>query len=286
MRVGTVKQIWRHPVKSMRGERIESCAPQPRVGIPGDRGWALRDEIVQEIRGAKKLPRILQCAARYLEEPTGADVPHVEITLPDGATALSEDPNVSQILSRALEREVTLWPRQPAEDLEHYRRRESTDDVEALVREASGLLPEEPLPDMSVVDPLAIEYVSPPGTYFDYYELHLVTTASLAELARLTPGARVDPRRFRPNLLIEALEGASGFVEFDWCGRDLEIGRARIRAVHPMMRCAMTTWPQDDLPKAPAIMRSLVRHAQQNLGIGLWVVSPGKIRVGDSVELI
>ena len=34
------------------GERLERCTVGPR-GIPGDRGWALRDEKAGEIRGAK-----------------------------------------------------------------------------------------------------------------------------------------------------------------------------------------------------------------------------------------
>jgi len=35
--VATVKEIWRFPVKSMQGERVDRCTLGPR-GIPGDRG--------------------------------------------------------------------------------------------------------------------------------------------------------------------------------------------------------------------------------------------------------
>ena len=51
MRVGTVIEIWRYPVKSMGGEQLDRCVVGER-GLPGDRGWALRDEVAGEIRGA------------------------------------------------------------------------------------------------------------------------------------------------------------------------------------------------------------------------------------------
>lgn len=38
VRVGLVRELWRYPVKSMRGEQIERAEVQPRYGIPGDRG--------------------------------------------------------------------------------------------------------------------------------------------------------------------------------------------------------------------------------------------------------
>ena len=40
--VGTVQELWRYPVKSMGGERIEQ-ATLGAAGLPGDRGWAVRD---------------------------------------------------------------------------------------------------------------------------------------------------------------------------------------------------------------------------------------------------
>ncbi|HAC44902.1 MAG TPA: Fe-S protein, partial [Chloroflexi bacterium] len=39
---GTVAEIWRYPVKSMAGERLESCLVA-ETGLEGDRRWALVD---------------------------------------------------------------------------------------------------------------------------------------------------------------------------------------------------------------------------------------------------
>jgi uncharacterized protein YcbX len=270
----------------MAGEPLGRCRALRTTGIPGDRVWAVRDEAAGEIRGAKKIPGLLRCAARCRDEPLGDESPPVEITLPDGEVVASDGPGVSEKLSRALERKVRLCARQPAQDLDHYRRAAPITDVEAELREACGLLPDEPLPVMDGVDPRLLEFVSPPGTYFDGTELHLITTASLASLARLAPASRIDVRRFRPNLVVETDPELDGFPELDWVGRELRIGGVRARVEIPMMRCAMVTWAQADLPKDPGLMRTLVRQTKQNRGIGLSVSAPGELVTGDPVELL
>ena len=68
MQIGVVKQIYRYAVKSMAGERLDECTVG-LLGIPGDRGWALRDETTGEITNGKNFPVLMQCAARYREAP-------------------------------------------------------------------------------------------------------------------------------------------------------------------------------------------------------------------------
>jgi len=104
-----VKEIWRYPVKSMQGERLGQCQ-LTAGGIPLDRGWAVRDEESQQIRGAKWIGELMTCAARYLDGTSAGTVPHVEIALPSGARVRSDDPAVHDALSGVLGRKVTLWP--------------------------------------------------------------------------------------------------------------------------------------------------------------------------------
>ena len=284
--VGRVREIWRYAVKSMGGEKLSDCAVGA-LGIAGDRGWALRDERAGEIRGAKKLPALLQCAARYLEEPTGDTIPHVLIALPDGAQVRSDDPQVSERISALVGRPVTLHPRRPPADKDHYRRAAPDNpDFTAELRSIFGRLPDEPLPDLSVFPPEIFEFTSPLGTYFDAFPLHLLTDASLDALRRKTPSADFDPRRFRANFLIETTNGSEGLLETSWTGRPLRIGNVAIKVEMPTARCVMTTLPQGDLAKQPAVLRTIVREGDQCLGVYATVTEPGQVAVGDPVELV
>ena len=286
MIVGRITQLWRYPVKSMHGERLDAVTLGAR-GLPGDRGWAVRDEVAGEIRGAKKLPALMRCAARYLAEPSDDTVPPAEITLPDGTRIRSDAHDVSTRLSALLGRAVILWPRRPATDREHYRRAAPDNpDLMAELRQVFGRLDDEPLPDLSVFPAEIMEFTSPLGTYFDAFPLHLLTTASLAAMAAQNPGARFDVRRFRPNVLIEPVDGAVGLVENGWCGRTLRLGTATARIEMPCTRCVMTTQEQADLPKDPSILRTIVRDADQSLGVYATPADPGHLAVGDAVELI
>src|SRR5215210_205898 len=122
MFVGRVKEVWRYPLKSMAGERLEAAGVGER-GLWGDRGWALRDEEAGEIRGAKISPALMLCAARYREEPAAEGAPpHADITLPDGTRTSTDAVDVNERLSQLVGRSVTLWPLQPASDRAHYRR--------------------------------------------------------------------------------------------------------------------------------------------------------------------
>ena len=288
MQVGTIQALWRYPVKSMAGEKINEADVEKVYGIPGDRGWAIRDEEIGEIRGAKNIRELLQLSARYLEQPQGAQTPAVEIDLGNGGVRRCDDPNINEALSTRLKKKVSLWPRQPADNLDHYRRVEALDETE--MRRVMGLLAEEPLPEwfehateetLERVD----KFVAPPGVYFDGAELHLISTTSLATLSSLMPESVIDSRRFRPNIVLDSA-ASEGFPEMEWCGRHLQVGTAVLKIVSPMVRCSMVTHTQGELPKDPKIMRTLVQEAGMNFGVALWVIEPGTFKVGDPVELV
>src|SRR2546427_12352455 len=105
----------------MGGEQLDRCVVGER-GLPGDRGWALRDEVAGEIRGAKRCPQLLRAAHRSLEEPAVGRIPAAESTLPDEARVRSDAPEAAARLSELVGKPVTLWPLRPAGDLAHYRR--------------------------------------------------------------------------------------------------------------------------------------------------------------------
>ena len=96
MQVGTIHELWRHPVKSLGGESVASVQ-LTRQGVLGDRCWALVDAATGEIRSAKQLPRLLAFRARFAPDATplphsyGDAVAAVEVEGPDGARYASRD---------------------------------------------------------------------------------------------------------------------------------------------------------------------------------------------------
>ena len=291
MAQASVKEIWRYPVKSMQGERL-TRTDLGRGGIPYDRGWALRDEAEKTIRGAKHLGALMNCAARYLMDTRTDPVPKAEITLPDGRRINSDDATVNAVLSEVVGRAVTLWPLQPRENEAHYRVNAPVSDVEAYLRKVFALEPDEPIPNLTAfpADVLqeVMQYASPRGTYFDAFPVNVLTEASMRYMKTLLPDSVIDVRRFRPNFLIADDNAGAKPIEFDWVGREVSLGAARIAAIMRCPRCIMTTRAQEgagvSLPRDSAIMRTLVRETEQNLSIYATVVTEGRVAVGDTVN--
>lgn len=281
MRIGTVQSLWRYPVKSMLGEQLAASLIGP-LGLPGDRGYAIRDERIKEIRGAKKIPRLLEFSARYVDAPTDTHLPPVEITLPTGATVRTDDSQVHARLSEAFGHDVTIWPRQPAENLEHYRRSPRAPDD---IRQVLGLEEGDPMPSFEGIPQDIFQYVSPLGTYFDAYPLHVVTTATLQALSAIHPEGQFAPERFRPNIVIATDHMSGGNDEPAWKGKTVRIGEVEILVSVPTIRCVMTTMPQGALPKDPRILRTVVQHHNHHVGVYATIKRAGDIRVGDPVEL-
>jgi MOSC domain-containing protein len=147
MDVGEVGELWRYPFKSMAGESTTAAAVSPS-GILGDRCWAVRDEELGGIRGARRFPELMRCRARFVREPSDpGDSGDVAITLPSGETVATTDPSAAMALSTALGHRVSVWPRQPASDLDHHRLGQpSQADPRAELREMFALDDDEDRP--------------------------------------------------------------------------------------------------------------------------------------------
>jgi hypothetical protein len=270
----------------MLGERLDSVS-LGSDGLRGDRAWAARDEERGGIEGARKLPQLMGCAARFdADVPDTGVLPVPEIEWPDGTRLAANDPAAAKHLSELTGRSITLWPRLPAADVDHYRRGapDNPDLLEEL-RAIFGRLPDEPLPDIGAFPPEILTASTLPGTYFDCYPLFLLSRRSLASLQKARPESRFDARRFRPNLLLDT-DAAGAFPEAAWVGKRLRVGEAVIRVAMECPRCLMTTHAFADLPKDPKIMRTLVQQNGGNVGVYASIETPGTVREGDALELL
>ena len=117
---------------------------------------------------------------------------------------------------------------------------------------------------------------------FDTFPLSLLSTQALAGLGRLA-GTDLTPARFRPNLLVDA--PGLDFPEDAWVGRVLRIGSLRVRVDQRDERCVMVTIDPVTLLRDPAILRAIARERDARLGVYGTTVTPGRVAVGDAVEL-
>lgn len=108
---GSIAALWRFPVKSMLGERLER-AEISEHGIPGDRAFALFDRETGKRVSAvnvRRFPELFSFRATYARAPkAGEPLPQVIIELPNGDSVESDDPGVHEAISAHLSHEVTL----------------------------------------------------------------------------------------------------------------------------------------------------------------------------------
>lgn len=145
--------------------------------------------------------------------------------------------------------------------------------------------------DSGTVDAALSSYVGRPVSlaregavpHHDDGPVHLVTTASLRWAERVH-GRAVDPRRLRPNLVLET--DGEGLLEQGWLGRRLALGEHLVlEVVDPMPRCVMVDLDQHALAVPGGLLKDLTDHNDGCLGVLARVLRPGPVRVGDAAVL-
>ena len=274
----TISSLWRYPVKSMAGEELNTVEVTAS-GLTGDRAYALMDTANGKVGSAKSVKRfgeLLKYQAKFVTQPESEGVaPPVRITLPDGTTLDSEQPDSQAALAAAFGPQVSL---------------RSTAPDGLMLEFAPGTLGGK----YAKTSEVPVAGAAPRGALFDYACVHILTTSALQRLQEAYPEGQFSVQRFRPNIVVDCA-GESGFVENSWVGNSLAIGPELILRVSiPCPRCVMTTLPRLDLSHDPKILRTVVQINTQNLGdfgnlpcVGVYadVVKPGRIRRGDPVRV-
>src|ERR671913_1974881 len=245
--VGSVTGLWRFPVKSMRGERLDE-AHVTEQGLVGDRAYALIDNDTGKVvsaKSVKRFPDLLACQAAFVQPPgADGDLPPVEITLPDGSTVRSDASDVSGVLSTFFQRDVTLARAAP----DDYTIDQYHPDIEDVDPAGHRDTVVEQKLGAAFFAEAGIPSPVPIGSFMDLFPVSVLTTSTLEQLSELRPQSRFDQRRFRMNVIVDTKEG--GFVENDWGDHELTIGGAgRLGVALPDPRCVMTTLAQEEPPK-------------------------------------
>lgn len=264
--------INRFPVKSCRGEAVDSAVVEP-WGLAGDRRWMVVDDegTVITAREVNRLvllhPQITATGLRItapdlapLEVPTPAPASQVPVAIWSSLLdAVPAGPEADAWFSKALGRSARLV------HLDDPRKRPTSPDF------------------------------SEPGdrvSFADGYPLLVATEESLAALNDVVLASSATGRdplpmaRFRPNVVVS---GVAPWTEDDW--RRIRIGDAVFRAVKGCARCVLTTIDPETADREKEPVASLARVRRWDgatwFGVNLVPDTPGvTIRVGDDVEVL
>jgi hypothetical protein len=114
--------------------------------------------------------------------------------------------------------------------------------------------------------------------------ISMQTVRAIGEAA----GQEIDARRFRMNVVVEALSDEPG-AEDSWLGGTLTFGERedslRLQPRRPDVRCMMINLDPDLAVQQPAVLRAVVRERDECAGVYTWPMGPGSIEVGDLIRL-
>jgi uncharacterized protein len=232
-----VLEIWRYPMKSAGGEPLTG-ADVGADGLAGDRRWACVD--ADGVVVSAKQPRMWQ---RLLQVGVAGDT----LRLPDGRTAVlgrGTAGHAGAVLSSWLGRAVTVTDVVPDGAVLHR----------FWPREA-GMIPSWAAQAEAGSDALT---AIGSGRFHDFGAVHAVTTGALARLAAVH-GAPVDPRRFRPNLLLDLPDDPAP-------GEVVRVGPVLLRVRVPTPRCVVPSLGHAGGAGDTGLLRTLARHYRMPVG--------------------
>jgi uncharacterized protein YcbX len=165
-------------------------------------------------------------------------------------------------------------------------------DSEVVVTTPSGR--EVQIDSTDLLDDLTTRYRQPVhlmylsrGCY-DAMPLSFISRDSVQALG-FEAGLMLDPRRFRPNVLVD-LDEAVPFGEETWIGKLVRLGDADdaplIRLNRRNVRCAMTNIEPDTASRDPRVLKTIVNMRDECAGIYGSVQRVGRVCAGDPIYLI
>jgi len=263
-------ELWRYPVKSLRGNRHEAL-PVGARGLVADRHWMLVGNDGRFLT-QRQLPRMALINTRL---ETGFGSHELWLSLDTG----EECRVVSGTDGEPLE--VTLWgdtceARTVASEVDRW----LSDFLETPCR-----LVELPLGNVRAVDP---EYAAPGADdqvgFADGFPFLLISQASLDGLNERLD-APLPMQRFRPNLVIS---GCEPHAEDHW--KHIRIGEISFRVAKPCSRCPIPTIDPMTGERGAEPLRTLQSYRFWNnrvwFGQNLLHDATGELREGMPVEVL
>ncbi|MEX0285148.1 MAG: MOSC domain-containing protein [Paracoccaceae bacterium] len=241
-----VTQLWRHPIKSHGREAVQTVTVNPWQTMPGDRVWAVAHE-ASKADGSDWVP----CAnfSRAAKAPMLMAIS----TQSDGDRLTLSHPNRP---------DLTFAP-----DTEQ----------QVFLDWVKPLMPEDRVASARVI--------RVPGrgmTDSDFPSISLCNTATHRAVAQKLD-QDLSIHRWRGNIWFE---GPPLWEEFEWIGREVQIGAAVFRVRDRITRCMATTANPETGERDADTLGALETWGHQDFGVYAEVLKGGEISVGDKVELL
>ncbi|MEM8840329.1 MAG: MOSC N-terminal beta barrel domain-containing protein [Pseudomonadota bacterium] len=125
----------------------------------------------------------------------------------------------------------------------------------------------------------------PQAAFTDFPDTHLAinSTSSLKALEQAA-GMHLHRTRFRANLW---LDGLAPWEEFEWIGREIGVGDARLRVTERVKRCNATTAnPATGLRDMDVPALLMEKWGHQDFGVYAQVIGGGTIETGTPVAVL
>jgi uncharacterized protein len=123
---------------------------------------------------------------------------------------------------------------------------------------------------------------------FDFMPVSVISTATMG-LLDAHFGTAVNITRFRQNVLVET-PGGQAYRETNWNDGTLIFGEgpnpAKLRANVPIDRCVMITIDPQTGARDPALLREVVEHFNNEIGVRCTTEATGTISVGDAIHIV
>ena len=259
--IGTVENLWRYPVKGMRGEELPE-AFMGFSGFYGDRCYAVKDATARKgfpYLNGNVQPEMLRCQPQFR---------HFEKSLkpPNLNEASSIAPGVTPTNADANDFDLNVVTVSGGNF--------SIDDPQLLEMLGEGLRGEHKL-----------SLVRSDRALTDCRPISLISRQTIAQI-ETEAEMSLDKRRFRANIYFN-LNSNEGFGEDELVGRRLRIGnKAEIMVLERDPRCKAISLDPETGEHNPQILKKVAQLHEANAGVYCAVLVEGILTAGDSIQIL
>lgn len=243
-----VASLWRHPIKSHGREAVDAVTLTAGQSMPWDRTWAVAHN------------------AAKLEQDTWASCRNF--------IRVAAAPQLAAITAEVDEEAGKITLRHPT-------RPDLTFDPDAqpgaLIGWASPLMPE------GRAAPVDVVRLQDRGWTDSAFPSVSIANHASHRAVEQRVGHPLSIHRWRANIWFD---GAPLWEEFDWVGRDVQIGDAVLRVAEPAERCMTTAANPETGRRDTDTLGALDTFGHRDFSVLAEVVQTGRVAVGDGISLL